>query len=223
MEIKAIDKALELLKKGLLPELDELLNYERGLEILKSKSTKPNLLKAVKKVLDDKNLLEARPNLRNIQIDKNDMQFICNGYLFVRWHTHKEELDCLPQLEKEHCINLSCFIRKPFELKEFKITDDEKLVINNIDKYIKINKQKGKRTAVKLFNEYWDAELIKMLFDIIGYNQDYIYKETDSATSSIHIFNSDSNSMILPLRIIGEDSQEIDTMYNDFVKQLKNN
>jgi len=225
MEIKAIERALALCRDVKIEEAIKLLEYERRLEIMKSKNVKPNFLKSVKKFIEQKTYNEK---LGYVQHDKNDdCQFICDGYTYIKFYSHREELDSLPNLAKEASIDMTFLQQKPYELQEIKISDTDKQVIKNIKKYIDLHKKGEEKVnghkVIKLFDSYWDADFLKALFDIIGYDQEFVYKEKGRAYSGIHFYDSESESVILPIRLESIDYQEnITNYYNEFVELLNN-
>lgn len=91
MNIASIEKAIKLLSDGQLGALRELLLFEREKEILKSKGKTPTLLETVKKVIDKAD----KKDLRAVLIDEDGIQWVCNGYILVKWNEYQSELHCI--------------------------------------------------------------------------------------------------------------------------------
>ena len=86
MNTATIEKCIDLLNTGKIDDLRALLNYERETNILASKGIKTSLLNAVKKIVCDNGLKEWRKALAGIQHTPDGKQFICDGYLLVKWN-----------------------------------------------------------------------------------------------------------------------------------------
>lgn len=201
MTTATIEKCIELLNANSLDDLRNLLNYERQASILKGNGQKTTLLTAVKKALGKR---PDRPVLETIQHTADGKPFICDGYFLVKWNTDKPELDGLPQTPADKSVNGDGIIPQICNLTEYELTDDDKTILKNIDKYIKLYPAaKGDYSVVKLFSGYFDAKLIKKVVSIIGTDFDSIWlKESyDRLLYSGTIFEGDYTAVIMSMRV----------------------
>ena len=187
MNATTIKKCLDFLDSFNIGELRTTLKTE----YMKATSAEPNkkltLLTAVKKAITNKH--EKREALTTVMHDKNGLQFICDGYIAVIFNAYIAELEALPQTDSEKSIDI-WRISEGFKAgEENAVTEQERVIIQNIGKYKKIF---GKDQKIKLFNHYFSAEYIKKLIDIIGsdfinYKSTFtgIYTETENKTAFI--------------------------------------
>ena len=222
MNLSAVEKVLEHLNSGKFEEAVELLKFEREKLILNDKGAKHNELKGVKNYLKraEKDGRVVNKALYTVQEDTDGKPFICDGFSLVKWHEPQEWLNAFAHTPQVVSVQASKLIPAMYDCKEHRVTAEEKLVLKNLDKYIKLYKD-GKFSNIKLFDRYWDANLLKGVLDIIGTDIEYVYTR-----SSIHIscepivmYEETKTAMALPIRM--DNNESIDTRYNEFVKQLK--
>jgi hypothetical protein len=224
MELAKINNYIKLINDMNIEELLRVLEFDRQQAIMEEKGKTYKLATAVKKVIDIKQLKKERPALASIMHDKDGKQFICDGYMLIKWNDFKEELNGFLQTDYDKSIKIESIL--PLEHNTFKheLTEEETLLIQNIDKYIKIYKnetQANEILPIKLFNRLYSASLIKKAFDIIG--EIKTYNTTDNRVyTPIYIYGNGIKSVLLPIRIVDETkTQEAETMTQEFLKKLK--
>ena len=159
--------------------------------------------------------------METIQHTADGKPFICDGYFLVKWNADKPELDGLPQTPADKSINGDGVILQRCNLTEYKLTDDDKTILKNIDKYIKLYPaSKGDYSVVKLFNGYFDAKLIKKVISIIGTDFDSIWlnERYDRLTSGT-IFEGDYTAVIMALRC--DKTEQADANTAAFLEAIK--
>lgn len=214
LDITSIEKAINLLDGCKLEELRELLSYEREKAILKSNGGNTKLYTTVKKIIDK----ITRDDLRGIMIDENGIQWLCNSFLLVKWKINKPELRCLEK-PKTPCINLEKLLCRPSS-DIFNITDDEKIIIRNLDKYIKLYKvKKDPIVPVCLFGTVVDAVLVKQVIDIIGTAFICYLRSKDK---SIKIITDEAETLFLPLRDNPEFAEKVEARTKEFITKINN-
>ena len=133
MELKRIEKAIELLKSNNIEELKELLEFERQASILNGKGKNIKYATLVKNLI--KVNAESRPLLATVMHDEQNRQFILDGYFLARYEHYKEELDGLPQTPySDNLIKPERIIPRKAYCEEHALTDDEQLLLENLDK-----------------------------------------------------------------------------------------
>ena len=204
------DKAKEFLKTQLVKTTDK-----KGY----------NLLTLVKKYL--KEVDNSRPILKMIEHNKDGQQFILNGFTAIKFKQHEATLDILPQADAEQSINIEAiFTTYP----EYTLTEDDCIILNNIDKCIdlimadKVDK-KDKRCYVKLFDKFFDLNVIKNIIKITkGYDEDF--RNTKFYTSNnkvqlMQIENDKIKAIMLPIRAKDEDENKITEQTQKIIDALK--
>lgn len=223
MELAKIDNYIKLANSD-LTELLRILEFDRQQAIMEEKGKSYKLATAVKKVIDLKDLKKSRPLLASIMHDKDDKQFICDGYMLIKWKDHQEELDGFLQTDYGRSINTETILPKEHSTIKHELTEDEKLLIKNIDKYIKL--YKNEKTAngllpIRLFNKIYSASFIKNAFDIIGEIKHYNTTD-DNEVHPAYIYENGIESVLLPIRISDEKlKEETDSRMQDFLAKLK--
>lgn len=134
MNTTTIEKCLDLLNTGKIDDLRDLLNYERETNILASKGIKTSLLNAVKKIVCDNGLKEWRKELAGIQHTPDGKQFICNGYLLVKWNEEQPELNALPQTPANESINANNILCTTASMLKYELTDSDKIIAEEFSK-----------------------------------------------------------------------------------------
>jgi hypothetical protein len=223
MNTATIEKCIELLNTGKIDDLRDLLNYERETNILASKGVKMSLLNAVKKIVCDNGLKEWRKNLY-IQHTPDGKQFICDGYLLVKWNEEQPELNALPQTPVNESINANNILRTTASMSKYELTESDKIIAENIDKYIKLyNEKKARKFPVKYCNKFFDATYLKRAFSVIGTDFEHILTGKDG-NSPLQIYETNYSAVLLPININtikDEDKTIIEQNTQKFVEQIK--
>lgn len=222
MELAKINKYIKLANEN-TTELLRVLEFDRQQAIMEEKGKTMKLATAVKKIIDLKDLKTQRPALASIMHDKNGKQFICDGYLLIKWNEYQEELDGFVQTDYDKSIKLESILPNEYNTSKHELTEDEILLINNISKYIKLYKDKAQSNGIipiKLFGKVYSAHLIKKAFDIIG--EIRTYNTTDNREyTPIYIYENGIESCLLPIRIEEEFKKEVNEMTQEFLERLK--
>lgn len=223
MNTATIEKCIDLLNTGKIDDLRDLLNYERETNILASKGVKMSLLNAVKKIVCDNGLKEWRKNLYGIQHTPDGKQFICDGYLLVKWNEEQPELNALPQTPANESIDANSILRST-SMSKYELTDSDKIIAENIDKYIKLyNEKKAKKFPVKYCNKFFDAHYLKKAFSVIGTDFEHILTGKNE-NSPLQINEKDYSAVLLPINInsiTDESKTTIEQNTQKFVEQIK--
>lgn len=223
MNLSAVERVLKHLQDCELEKAIDLLKFEREKLILQDKGEKTNEIKGVKNYLKraEKDIRLPNKVLWTIQEDTDGKPFVCDGYSLVKWHEPQDWLNSFDHTPQVASVKASALIPAIYDCAEHKLTDDEKLVLKNINKYIKLYKD-GKYSMIKLFNRYWDANIIKGVLDIIGNDIKYVYtrsKFNNESYEPIAMFEETITAMVLPMRM--EETKTIEERTNAFIKQLK--
>lgn len=224
MNTATIEKCINLLNTGKIDDLRDLLNYERETNILASKGVKMSLLNAVKKIVCNIGLKEWRKNLYGIQHTPDGKQFICDGHLLVKWNEEQPELNALPQTPANESIDANNILRTTASMLKYELTDSDKIIAENIDKYIKLyNEKKAKKYPIKYCNKFFDALYLKKAFSVIGTNFEHILTGKNE-NSPLQINEKDYSAVLLPINIntIADESKTtIEQNTQKFVEQIK--
>lgn len=221
MELKRIEKAIELLKSNNIKELQELLEFERQASILNGKGKDVKFATLVKNLI--KVNAESSPLLATIMHDEQDRQFICDGYMLARFEQHKEELDGLPQTPySDNLIKPDRIIIPKHFCKEYILTDDEQLLLKNLDKYIAIHKTPNARNEIipiYIFDRLFNPKLLANFIKITGkFDKVYLPKEH---YSPIGVFEQHITAIVMPIRVNSNYKDEkTEQITADFIKKL---
>lgn len=222
MNTAKIEKCIELLNAGKIAELKDFLQYERQASILNENGKKTTLLTAVKKIVDDKYLKEARPNLASIQHTADGKPFICDGYLLIRWKDERPELNAFNQLEASKSINTD-YILDRFEGNYYPLSPDDNTVINNLDKFIKLYGKKDKNRnpfCPVVFCEITiDAYLLKKAIDVIGTDKITEIRTHNRGASAI-IETDEATALVMALHS-PQHLTEAEQNTKNFLEQMK--
>jgi hypothetical protein len=201
MNNNEILKVIEMISKNETEKATQFLQEQ----ILKSENKgNYNLVTLVKKIILTKELERTRPVLTKVQI-LNGVQFICDGYVAIKWKTFEPSLNILQQ-NTDNPINIDNVL---FSGVEQTLTENDNLIINNINKvktYLDSQKQdqKSKQNFIYLFGKVFDLNVVENVLKImLNYNEIFdITKRDDSANSPIQLENSKIKAIILPCHII---------------------
>lgn len=220
MNTATIEKCLNLLNANNLDDLRNLLNYEKQASILTAKKGNTKFLPAVKKYLDDKNLVENYPDYVSIQHTADGKQFICNGCSLIKWESHKPELDAFKQTDTNKSLPYPDWFSENYFL-----SSDDEIILKNLDKYVTFYKDKiilkdRNLRPVTFCNAYYDSKLLKKVFDVIGINSITEIK-TLTRRDGIKVITADAEAFILGLRLAntGEDVR-INEITKEFINKL---
>ena len=104
------------------------------------------------------------------------------------------------------------------------ITDSDKIIAENIDKYIKLyNEKKARKFPVKYCNKFFDALYLKKAFSVIGTDFEHILTGKNE-NSPLQINEKDYSAVLLPINIntIADESKTtIEQNTQKFVEQIK--
>ncbi len=232
MNTAVIEKALNLLNGAKLEDLRNLLMYEREKSILEASGKKMKLAPIVKRFLA-KNT-GFRPLLATVMYDSQNRPIICDGYMLVRWEKEQPELKAFPETRGADVLNADAIIPPINQSEEWTLTESDKIVLENIDKYIKLydkEKDRDKHLPVNLFGKFFDAYLVRDFVGVIGTDFEKTYVKYDrNARSSWGSFafaphtvvNDDLTAIILPLSVKDEEKKvEHEKRTQEFVEHIK--
>jgi hypothetical protein len=220
MNTTTIEKCIDLCEKRELEELLNTLRYEREVSILSSKGKKPTLLNATKKYLEwiRKNAVNQR--LYGVQHAPDDKQFILDGFSMIVFNEKHDELDALPQTEKTNSLNPeSLFMSNTRKMVYYDLSKEDKIILANIGKYIKLSSCKSATVPVYLFGGFYNAKSLAPIIDIIGteFTAVRINPITDDRHySSVEIKNDLCHALILGMRTPPEQREEIKAQAQKF-------
>lgn len=84
---------------------------------------------------------------------------------------------------------------------KYELTDSDKIIAENIDKYIKLyNEKKAKKLPVKYCNKFFDALYLKKAFSVIGTDFEHILTGKNE-NSPLQINEKDYSAVLLPINI----------------------
>lgn len=215
MDIKNIEQAIKLIDNNEFGRLKDLLIFEREKAILKSSGKKSSLLNAVKKVIDKC----ERETLKAVFRDDNNKQFICDGYIMVRWKNEVENLKCFEKKSPNHLWKLPRSLMPHSTIIDS--SDDTKIVLKSLDKYIKLYKGKCDIfVPIYIFGRTVDAILLKKLIDIVGVDINHATINKENPRTYITLHTNDTDSIILPLNF--QDLEKTIKRTQDFIFKIKN-
>lgn len=203
MNNNEILKVIEMISKNETEKATQFLQEQ----ILKSESKENyNLVTLVKKIILTNELEKTRPVLTKVQI-LDGIQFICDGYVAIKWKTFEPSLNILQQ----NTDNPLDFDKILFSGIEYSLTENDNLIIHNINRvkaYLNSQKKdnKFKRNFIQLFGKVFDLNVIENVLKIVlNYNENFnVTKRDDSANSPIQLENSKVKAIILPCHIFDD-------------------
>ena len=165
-----------------------------------------NLVTLVKRIISTKELQNTRPILTKVQI-LNGVQFVCDGYVGMKWKTFEPSLNILQQ----NTDNPLDFDKVLFSGVEYFLTENDNLIIHNINRvkaYLNSQKKdnKSKRNFIHLFGKVFDLNVIENILKIVlNYNESFdVTKKDDTFNSPIQLENSKVKAIILPCHIFDD-------------------
>lgn len=232
MAVSNIEKAIEAIDKidfnmspdyikSELADIKNILVYEKQRAIMAESKKKTNVLTAIKKILSGAEK-SGRHSLATIQHSADGRPFICDGYVAIRWNNEIPELKAFEQLSSDKSIKIDgSILPNRSQVIEETITDDDKLVLDNLNKYIKLYNGKEDVVTIKLFNKYYNAVYLKRVFDVIGTDiQTIAYLKTGDMYPNF-IYKDNLEAVILPLKIDCNEKPLIDSQTLKFIETLK--
>lgn len=203
MNSTTIEKCLKLLEQQDYIAARELLEVERVKAIFAEKGTNTTFTKAVKNYIT-----ATRTDLAGVGIE-NGKPFLCDGYSLIAWKQEQPQLAGLPQPEKK--LNPNALLPNQKGLHRVGVTDDERKIAINLDKYIKLYPtKKHDYCPVYLFGAFWDAKYLLPLIKITGFDfmtADIKSNELGRVYSAV-LENDELKLLILPLRVDDEKVRE---------------
>lgn len=198
----------------------DLLNKnenEKAKEILKTQLVKAtdksgyNILTLAKKILNGAD--KYRPILKTIQHNANGEQFVCDGFVGLKWKKKEQALDSLPQTESGNSLDIDAIFGK---YQNYTLTDNDKFIIKNIDNFVdlimaeKIDK-KEKGCVVNIFGKYFDLNVIKNAIKIgLAYDNDFTNTQffgDEKTHTPIQFENKNIKAIISPVRVIDDEEK----------------
>ncbi len=233
MKVNEIDKMLGYMKENRMNDLQTYLLEKRTAIILADKERNVSegkiskKIKAVKKYLA-KERLTSQPQLMKIQFTKENEPFICNGYSLIKWNDAKaaEFLQAFEQLPPKESLSYEPLVNWQNFVGEEVVFAADKLVLENIGKFVKLYKSKrGKEiVTVRLFGACFDACLVQEVVSIIGTDilGVKLQKGRGNTVMSVIVRTPAHLAMILPIRIDkNEKIEERMVEFFDLMKQVK--
>lgn len=216
MNSTTIEKCLKLLEQKDFVSARELLEAERVKAIFAEKGTNTTFTKSVKNYIT-----ATRTDLAGVGIE-NGKPFLCDGYNLIIWKHEQPQLAGLPQPQKK--LNPNTLLPDPRSLRSIKVTDDEKIIAMNLDKYIKLYPtKKYDYCPVYLFGAFWDAKYLLPLIKITGFDfmtADIKSNELGRVYSAV-LENDDLKLLILPLRVdVEKVREEVKTRQAEFCAEV---
>lgn len=203
MNNNEILKTINLINENKFDEAKQFLQEQ----LLKSQDKKEyNVVKLVKNIIGQKDLAKTRPVLANINFtpDSEEKQFICDGYVAVKWKEYEKSLDILPQ-HKGDTININQVF---FKGEKIKPNGNDETILNNLDKvinYLKSNtKNKNAKFIVVLFDRVFDLKVIANVVKIVqNYDSKITFTQKDEGFNTpIQLENNNVKAIILPVRCV---------------------
>ena len=144
--------------------------------------------------------------------------------MLARFEQHKEELDGLPQTPySDNLIKPDRIIIPKHFCEEYILTDDEQLLLKNLDKYIAIHKTPNARNEIipiYIFDRLYNAKLLANFIKLTGkFDKVYLPKEHHSP---IGVFEQHITAIVLPIRVKGNFKDETtEQITTDFINKLR--
>lgn len=220
MNTTTIEKCIDLCEKRELEELLNTLRYEREVSILSSKGRKPTLLNATKKYLEWIRKNVANQRLYGVQHAPDDKQFVLDGFSMIVFNEKHDELNALPQAEKTNSLNPEAlFMSNTRKMVYYDLSKEDKIILANIGKYIKLSSWKSTTVPVYLFGGFYNAKSLAPIIDITGteFTDVRINPITDDRQySSVELKNDLCHALILGMRTPPEQREEIKAQAQKF-------
>ena len=171
---------------------------------------------AIKKYLNNNEYLEY------IQHNKDDKQFICDGYSIVLFNNYNELLDNFNQKKYSTSINYEYLQSNRINVKKwYKLPKTYNKVFKNINKYIKTY---DLDTILIDDKAFFRCDLIKIIYNIAKYYGDFdinIGKEINSNDYILQLKNDDVKIELLPCVFSKKcDTKEYKQSINDFINSI---
>lgn len=219
MNTATIERAIKLLNVGDIVALDDLLRFEYEKSVLQSNGKKANVLTAVKKFIE--NAKKYNEKLYGIMRSEDGKQAVCNGYVLVKWNNEKNEFNALPQLSEAASINVNYLLDYFSGVVGTAVSESDKIVLKNIDKFIKLNKDKSvskRYIEVEFGGHIFDAKMLKDLVDIIGTDDITLY--IPQRQNSLKIETPEAEAMVCGLRFDEPELKEVRKNTQDFINKI---
>lgn len=221
MNATDITKCIDYINNEKIAELKDFLIYCRQALILTEKGKKASPLKAIKKVLDDIKKSEKSERLAGIGHTKDGNQFICDGYMLIKWKDERTELNDFRQIDASNSINADSLLRQATD-KPSPLSIDDNTIINNLDKYIKLYRSDERLAPIPVMicGNILDAKLVKKVVDIIG-TEAVSGCGVKSCSNNILLDTSEAVALICGLRKDTTDIDKVEQMTKNFIEQVR--
>lgn len=219
MNTATIEKAIKLLNVGDIVALGDLLRFEYEKSVLQTNGKKANVLTAVKKFIE--NAKKYNENIYGVMRSKDGKQAICNGYVLVKWKNEKSEFNALPQIPETASINVNYLLGRFNGIVGTALSESDKIVLKNIDKFIKLNKDKSvskRYIEVEFGGCIFDAKILKDLVDIIGTDDITLY--IPQRSNNLKIETPEAEAMVCGLRFDEPELKEVRKNTQDFIDKI---
>ena len=221
MNTATIKKAIKLLNEGDTIALDDLLRFEYEKSVLQDNGKKTNVLTAVKRFIEGGGKNGYGERFYGIMRSKDGKQAICNGYVLVKWKNEKNELNVLPQISQTASIDVNHLLDYFSGIVGTALSETDKIVLKNIDKFIKLNKDKNiseRFIEVEFGGRIFDAKLLKDLVDIIGTDDITLY--IPQHRCQLKIETPEAEAMICGLNFNEPEIKAIRKKTQDFIDKI---
>lgn len=221
MNTATIEKAIKLLNEGDMVALDDLLRFEYEKSVLQDNGKKTNVLTAVKRFIKGGRENGYGERLYGIMRSKDGKQAICNGYVLVKWKNEKNELNALPQIPETASPDVNHLLDYFNGIVGTVLSESDKIVLKNIDKFIKLNKDKRvseRFIEVEFGGHIFDAKLLKDLVDIIGTDDITLY--IPQCGYNLKIETPEAEAMVCGLRLDEPGPKTIHKNTQDFINKI---
>lgn len=225
MTNEQISKVIEYIKQG---------NKDDALNVLITELAKGtgdgkknyNIISLVKNIF--KSAGKTRPILQTIQTAEDGKQIITDGFVAVKWESNEELLNNFEKTPRENSVKLDGLFR---ETKQFTPTENDILIINNIDKAKSLIKAESeyfdKNTIiVKLLGKFFNLSVIENgLKMLLVYDQDLkqtkFYTESEQGTRFVLAKNKNISVLMCPYATEDKEQPRLEERTEKIAKLLK--
>lgn len=221
MNTATIKKAIKLLNEGDTIALDDLLRFEYEKSVLQDNGKKANVLTAVKRFIEVGRKNGYGERFYGIMRSKDGKQAICNGYVLVKWKNEKNELNALLQISEKASIDVNRLLDYFNGIVGTALSESDKIVLKNIDKFIKLNKDKSvseRFIEVEFGGHIFDAKMLKDLVDIIGTDDITLY--IPQRGYNLKIETPEAEAMICWLNFDAPEIKTVRKNTQDFIDKI---
>ena len=221
MNTATIEKAIKLLNEGDIIVLGDLLRLEYEKSVLQDNGKKANVLTAVKRFIEGGKKNGYGETLYGIMRSKDGKQAVCNGYVLVKWKNEKNELNALPQIPETASIDVNHLLDYFNGIVGTALSESDKIVLKNIDKFIKLNKDKRvseRFIEVEFGGRIFDAKMLKDLVDIIGTDDITLY--IPQCGYNLKVETPEAEAEVCGLRLDEPERKTVHKNTQDFIDKI---